>query len=79
MRYIRRFIPSDIPLNCFGVEVNTTLTEPICIKDTKIIVIASPARRLCICLYCRDREGVPIPIIKINAITAIACFGFVSI
>jgi hypothetical protein len=36
MRYIKRFIPRDIPLNCFGVEVNTTFTEPICIKDKPI-------------------------------------------
>ncbi len=32
IRYIRRFIPNDIPLNCFGVEVSTTFTEPICIN-----------------------------------------------
>ena len=32
IRKIRRFIPNDIPLNCFGVEVRTTFTEPICIN-----------------------------------------------
>ncbi|MPZ08139.1 MAG: hypothetical protein GEU26_17275 [Nitrososphaeraceae archaeon] len=29
---IKRFIPNDIPLNCFGVEISTTFTEPICIN-----------------------------------------------
>ena len=32
IRKIKRFIPNDIPLNCFGVEVSTTFTEPICIN-----------------------------------------------
>src|SRR5207244_13530201 len=33
IRYIRRFIPNDIPLNCLGVEVSTIFTEPICINS----------------------------------------------
>ena len=36
IRYISRFIPNDTPLNCFGVDVNTTFTEPICIKANPI-------------------------------------------
>ena len=32
IRKIKRFILNDIPPNCFGVEVSTTFTEPICIN-----------------------------------------------
>jgi hypothetical protein len=46
-RYISRFIPNDTPLNCFGVDVSTTFTEPICIKAnpiaTKINTVAIEA------------------------------------
>lgn len=43
MRCIRRFIPNDIPLYRFGVEVNTTFTEPICVRANPTATITRTA------------------------------------
>ena len=49
IRYIRRFIPNDIPLNCLGVEVSTIFTDPICINSNPTAIkIRTAAIEACV-------------------------------